>query len=153
MKVKMLLWHIKLKINWTMNLSKCFVCDWNVFWDMAYCDFELYLMRCSLCSNQVSSQWQMKHEPLTTDDLNACYDLKDSLKIPALNKAQWCQVQDSSPFCSAFFECLVQLLLTSQSVWVSFLQWLLAKTIWSKCLAGQVVQEKSLLHYSWVWMI
>ena len=57
----------------------------------------------------------MKHEPLTTDDLNACYDLKDSLKIPALNKAQWCQVQDSSPFCSAFFECLVQLLLTSLS--------------------------------------
>ena len=113
---------------------------------MAYCDFELYVMRRSLCSNQVSiKSMTNEHEPLTTDDLNACYDLKDSLKIPALNKAQWCQVQDSSPFCIAFFECLVQLLLTSQTVWVSFLQRLWATTILSKCLAGQVVQEKSLL--------
>lgn len=42
----------------------------------------------------------------------------------------------------AVFECLVQLLLTSQGVGPSFLKWLLATTIWLTCLAGQVVQEK-----------
>ena len=72
-----------------MNYPSVVLCVIEMFFETwhIYCDFELYLMRRSLCSNQVSiKSMTNEHEPLTTDDLNACYDLKDSLKIPALNK-------------------------------------------------------------------